>query len=110
MFGLFKKRAAVPSADDLRRLTVSAREDVKAKWVQFNETVHLKPGIPLSQRIDAFAQPIQQFFETKYPALLLGSSELFWLTIFTAILESGTHPKDEVNAAVGELRSKYARR
>lgn len=110
MFGLFKKRASVPSADDLRKLTASAHEDVKAKWIQFNETVHLKAGIPLSQRIDAFAQPLQQFFETKYPALLLASSEIFWLTIFTAILESGTHPKEEVNGAIGELKLKYARR
>lgn len=109
MFGLFKKRASVPSADDLRRLTASARDDVRAKWLQFNETVHLKTETPLSQRIDAFAQPIQQFFESKYPALLLGSSEIFWLTIFTAILESGTHPEAEVNAAIAELKSKYAR-
>ena len=110
MFGLFKKRASVPSADDLRKLTISAREDVKAKWIQFNGTVHFKAGIPLSQQIDAFAQPIQELFETKYPALLLGSSEIFWLTIFTAVLEAGTHPKEEMNAAIGELKLKYARR
>ncbi len=110
MFGLFKKRRSVASADDLRKLTASARDDVKVKWIQFNKTVHLKEGTPLSRRIDAFAEPIQQFFETKYPALLLGSSEIFWLTIFTAVLESGTHPKSDVNAAIADLKLKYARR
>ena len=110
MFNLFKKRAAIPSADELQKLTASAREDVKAKWIQFNETVHLKAEVPLSQRIDLFAQPIRQFFESKYPALLLGTSEIFWLTIFTAILQSGTHPKEDVNAAIGKLKLKYARR
>ncbi|MEK6663459.1 MAG: hypothetical protein AABY73_06295 [Pseudomonadota bacterium] len=109
MFGLFKKRQAVPSAEELNRRTAAAREDVKDKWIQFNNTVRLKAEIPLSQKIDSFAQPVQQFFQIKYPVLLQGPTEIFWLTVFTAILESGTHPKEEVNAAISELRRKYAR-
>lgn len=109
MFGFFKKRKSVPTAEELSALTASALEDVKSKWLYFNETVHLKADVPLSQKIDFFVQPIQQFFQTKYPLLLLGSSEIFWLTVFTAILESGTHPKEEVNSAIAELKSKYAR-
>lgn len=31
---------------------------------------------------------------------------MFWLILFTAILESGTHPKDEVNAAIADLQQK----
>lgn len=109
MFGLFKKRQAVPSADELRRQQSAAREDVKNKWVHFNQSVQLKSDVPLSQKIDFFVQPIQQFFQSKYPLLLQGPTEIFWLTVITAILESGTHPKDEVNAAIAQLRSKYAR-
>lgn len=109
MFKFFKKRCAVPSAEDLSRLTASAREDVKGKWVEFNKTIHLKAEIPLSQRIDLFAQPVQNLFQKQYPMLLLGSTEIFWLAVFTAILESGTHPKDQVNAAIAELRGKYTR-
>ena len=82
---------------------------MKGKWIYFNETIHLKADVPLPQKIDLFVQPIQQFFQSKYPLLLLGLSEIFWLTVFTAILESGTHPKEEVNAAIAELKGKYAR-
>jgi exonuclease V gamma subunit len=109
MFGFFKKRSHVPTADELRSLTASARADVKGKWVQFNQTIHLSAEVPLSQKIDFFAQPVQQFFQNKYPILLVGASEIFWLTVFTAILESGTHPKEEINAAIAELKNKYGR-
>ena len=109
MFGFFKKRKSEPPADELSAQTASALEDVKGKWIYFNETIHLKTDVPLSQKIDFFVQPIQQFFQSKYPLLLLGPSEIFWLTVFTAILESGTHPKEEVNAAIAELKEKYAR-
>jgi hypothetical protein len=109
MFGLFKKKQPVPSADELKRLTALARDEVKAKWIQYHQTVHLRPEASLSEKIDFFVQPMHQFFENKYPLLLTGPSEVFWLTVFTAILESGTHPKEAVNAAIAELRPKYAR-
>lgn len=109
MFGFFKKKPPVPSADELMLLTASAREDVKAKWIHFHQTVHLKAEVPLSEKIDFFVQPVQQFFQIKYPVLLQGPSEIFWLTVFTGILESGTHSKEAVNAAIAELKKKYGR-
>jgi len=96
--------------DELRRMTSAALSDVKRKWIQFDSTIHLKAEVPLSKKIDLFVQPITQFIEKKYPALMLGPSEMFWLTVFTAILESGTHAKDDVNRAIGELREKYGPR
>lgn len=108
MFSIFKKRQHSPTKEELSSLYKSALEDVKGKWAYFNESIHLVPTVSLPNRIDMFAQPISQFFETKYPALLAGSSEVFWLTIFTAVLESGTHPREEVNLAISELRKKYA--
>jgi len=108
MFGWFKKRKAAPTSAELVSLSQSALSDVKGKWAYFNETIHLDTSIPLADRIDMFAQPVAHFFESKYPDLLAGSSEIFWLTVFTAVLESNTHPKEEVNLAVIELRRKYA--
>ncbi len=105
MFGLFKKRNPVPSAEELH---ASVLQDVREKWVYFNDTIHLKADVPLSKKLDLFAQPMRQFFDAKYPFLLLGSSEIFWTTIFTAVIESGTHSKDEVNYAIAELGNKYA--
>ncbi len=104
MFGFFKKRDQFLSGEELSRLSQAACAEVREKWLHFHNTVHLKAELPLAQKIDLFAQPLSQFFQQKYPQLLLGGSELFWLTTFTAILESGTHPKDEVNAAVAQLR------
>lgn len=96
-------------ADELKGMLVAARHDVKDKWVYFHSNIHLKADVPLSQKIELFPNPLQQFFQTKYPVLLAGPSEMYWLTIFTAILESGTHPKDEVNAAIADLQAKYAK-
>ena len=109
MFEFFKKKPSVPSADELKQLTVAAREDVKGKWIHFHKTVHFSAEDPLSQKIDFFIQPVHQFVQNKYPVLLSGPSEIFWLTVFTAILESGTHPKETVNAAIAELKPKYVR-
>ena len=109
MFGLFKKRLTIPNAEELDHLATAAADETRTKWLYFHQTVHLQPEVPLAEKIDFFAQPLSQFFRSKYPQLLLGGSEIFWLTIFTAVLESGTHPKDEVNAAVEQLQAKYGR-
>jgi hypothetical protein len=108
MFKLFKKRSPVPDKDGLSALSDSALAEVKDKWIAFDRTVHLNDSISLGEKIDLFAQPLSDFFQTRYPALLLGGAQIFWLTIFTAVLESGTHSKMAVNDAAAELRGKYA--
>jgi hypothetical protein len=108
MFGIFKKRQPAPTANDFTEISALACEDVKTKWIQFQQTVRLRADVPLSEKIDLFIQPIQQFFQNKYPVLLQGPAQIFWVTVFTAILESGTHPKEEVNAAIAQLKGKYA--
>ncbi len=107
MFGLFKKKVSPPTVDELQTLTAMACEDIKAKWLCFDGKVHFKTGVPLSFKIDAFAESAHVFFKSKYSSLLLASSELFWLTIFKAVLQSNTHPKGEVNAAIAELELKH---
>ena len=105
MFGFFKKRS---TTTELENSTSAALEDVKRKWIDFDAALIFKDGVPLSEVIEIFAQPIQEFFQNKYPVILLGPAETFWLIVFTAILESETHPKKEVNAAIEELQEKYA--
>jgi hypothetical protein len=106
MFSLFKKRKA-PTPDELRSQTAIATDAIKSKWIYLNSTVHFRAEIPLSAKIDAFITPIHLFFEKSYPVLAAGPAEVFWLTTFTAILESGTHSKEQINAAIAELRPKY---
>jgi hypothetical protein len=102
--------AGLTSSGELRAITSAALADIKAKWVQFDSTVRLKADLPLSVKIDAFVEPISKFVEGKYPTLMRGPAEAFWLTVFTAILESGTHAKDDVNRALGEVKKKYGPR
>jgi len=95
MFGFFRKKHSNPDARELERLSASALNDVKEKWKQFVGMMHFKEEVPLSQQIDLFAQPAHEFFQNTYPSLLAHSTEIFWLTLFTAILESGTNSKEE---------------
>jgi acyl-ACP thioesterase len=98
----------VPEKDSLSALSDSALAEVKGKWIVFDRTVKLNDSVSLGQKIDLFAEPLSDFFQTKYPTLLSGGSQVFWLTIFTAVIESDTHPKAAVNDAIAELRGKYA--
>jgi len=108
MFNLFKKRSPKPDEDSFSALSNAALAEVKDKWIVFDRTVKLNESVSLGQKIDLFAEPLSGFFQTKYPLLLLGGSQVFWLTIFTAVRESGTHSKEAVNDAVAVLRGKYA--
>lgn len=82
--------------------------EVREKWLYFVDTVPFRVGVPFAEKSGAFAQPLSEFFRQEYPKLLAGGAEIFWLTTFTAVLESGTHPTDEVNAAFAQLKAKYA--
>lgn len=106
MFEFFKRKISKPKISELEQMSASACVEVKEKWIYFHSSLHFKDSVALSEKINSFAQPVQEFFHSKYPALLIGSTEMFWLILFTAILESGTHHKDEVNAAIAELQQK----
>lgn len=107
MFNFFKKRNSVPEMDSLAALSDSALAAVKGKWIVYDSSVKLNDSVSLGQKIDLFADPLLEFFRAEYPALLLGGWDVFWLTVFTAVLQSGTHSKEEINAAISQLRSKY---
>jgi hypothetical protein len=109
MFQWLKRKppTAAQMADDLRAMTSAAITDVKAKWIQFDSDIHTKADVPLSSKMGIFIEAIPIFLKKKYPHIFLGTSEMFWLTVFTAILESGTHSKDKVNAAIAELKKTY---
>jgi hypothetical protein len=114
MFAWLKKKLiptdeVTPLENQMRTEAAESVEIIKAKWIQFHNTVHLKAEIPLAQKIDFFLEPIHQFYEKKYPLLAAGPAEHFFLTTFTAILESGTHPTAEINAAIAQFRGKYAK-
>ena len=101
-------RSLAPSTEGIARLSASACAAVREKWTNYHHTVRLKAGIPLATKIELFAQPLTEFFRTEYPELLLGGGKIFWLTIFQAILDSETHSRADVNAAIAQLERKFA--
>ncbi len=107
MFGFFKSQKT-SQTEDLPSLLKAAIEEVKHKWIHFDQTIHLKPEFRLANKIEMFADPVQSFLQSKYPMLLLEKpGKVIWLTIFTAIAESKTYPQELVNEAVAELTIKY---
>ena len=77
-------------------------DDIKARWIWYIENIHVRDDVPLYLRIDSFATMIFASFNQ-----IEGLESLFWLSVFTAILESKTHTADEVNEAARMLRPKY---
>lgn len=100
MFRLFKKKRNLDLLDDLLK---SAVQDLGDKWIIYTKANHFDNGIPLSENIYIFSQPLVEYFKERYMTLYQYSDSIFWHTLFTAILESKTHPKAEVNTAIKEF-------
>jgi len=105
MFGMKKSKDI---SENMKKLADKAREEVRDKWLYHNNTLPLKKEIPLSKRIDTFVLPVSEYFNEKYPILISDGGDIFWNTVTAGIVESDTHPKDEIKAALEELRGKYA--
>jgi hypothetical protein len=112
MFKFLKNRRAATSAAEIERQFKDAEHDIGAKWVDFLAKVHFNSEVTLSERIDSFAVPVFNWVTAKYPLVAIGpaGAGACWLLIFTAIRDSRTHSPDVLNAAIAELKSKYASR
>ena len=97
--------AITPSPEIIKNCT----NDIKARWFHYNDNFKFNDSVDLSQIIDGFSILIYEFVKKHYPALIghKDSGYLFWIMVFTAVLESGTHEKDDVNRATQILRQKY---
>jgi hypothetical protein len=100
MFQLFKKKRNLDPLDDLLK---SAVQDLKDKWIIYTKATHFDNGIPLSENIDIFSQPLVEYFKERYMTLYQYSEGIFWYTLSLAILKSKTHPQGEVNIAINQL-------
>lgn len=96
-------------AAELNQLVEQCVIDLKNKWLGYCQVLVFKDEVPLSDRIDGFAYPVQEFVRSKYPVLLSDGGSMFWMMVFTAVIESGTHPIEEVSAATKALEKKYKR-
>ena len=107
IFGLFKKRTPFPSTEQLVVMSNAAIDDLKQKWIHFCQTIPCRDEVSLAERIDMFAIPAYEFMQLKYPFVMQGGAKAFWLSVFTAVKESGTHPTEQVTEGVSELNQKY---
>jgi hypothetical protein len=78
------------------------------KWKLFCQQMPFKAEVPLWQQIEAFATPAIAGMMQHYPSTKAAPPGLLWMMVFTAILDSNTHPAAEVNAAIATLEAKYA--
>jgi hypothetical protein len=105
-----KESAAPKFGRQLNQMVSSACRDVAEEWVRFHRNSAARDAMPLEERLEGFVKDMQPFLDRKYPLLSPGSNGMFWLTTLTAILESGTHPKADINAAIAALRVQYERK
>ena len=100
MFRLFKKPRKLDPMEDLLNLAI---EDLENKWISFTESLRYNYGVPLSENIDSFAQPLVDFFKERYMTLYQFSGSIFWYTVSKAIVKSKTHPQFKVDLAIRKI-------
>jgi hypothetical protein len=100
-------------ADIDRKIRMQAEEcteNIRRRWLYFIDTLKFKPEVTLTEVIESFAMPIQEYVEAHYPLLIASSPELFWMMIFRAIQIASTHPQADLNVATEELYQKLRTR
>ncbi len=105
---MFWKKRKSPT-EQVKADTDAIVRSLGPKWRMFCETLIFKEDVPLWQRIELFANPALEFMFQNYPSMKHAPPKLLWMMIFTAILESKTHPTEEVNTAICQVLAKYAR-
>ena len=80
---------------------------IAEKWVYYNTTLKFNPEIPLSEIIEGFAIPIQQFVRNEYPLLDAAGPALLWSMMFRGIEQTRSPSPDAVNRAIQELDAKF---
>jgi hypothetical protein len=106
MFGWFGKKPTQADIDSQAKAAYEQSVEVfKRTWAELNP----KASTPeqLAYEIEQFSGSAIRFMYTKFPITKHAPPSVIWMAVFTAVLESKTHPTDEVNKAVNLLRAKY---
>jgi hypothetical protein len=106
MFGWFGKKSAQADIDSQAKAAYEQSVEIfKRTWAELNP----KASTPeqLAHEIELFSGNAFRFIYTKFPITKHAPPSILWMAVFTAVLESKTHPTDEVNKAINLLRAKY---
>lgn len=99
-----------PSVEDqVKSDTDAILKVLGSTWLKFHRQLPVAPNAPLAERIDVFSVVAFRGMFENYPSTKSAPIGTLWMMIFTAILESKTHPAAEVNAAIAKLEAKYFR-
>ena len=108
MFGKKRKSREDEIAEQLHAEAARVVEILTGKWVQFQTMVPFRADVPLADRIEAFMMPAREGILQNVPIMRMAPNALIWEMIFVAVIESKTHPADEVSKARETLAAKYA--
>ena len=109
MFGIFKKwKAAQPSSAEVVTQSNAATEALKDKWFDFNQQLKFKEEGSLAEIMEVFIIPAKEYVLSTYPLFSNASNQEIWMMVFTAVIDSGTHPYEVVNKAAYDLEKKYS--
>lgn len=75
----------------------SAINDLKERWMEYNELLSFKENVPLSDKIFMYSKMAITPFKKKYPSLNYGT--LFLNLMFLAIIDSRTHTRMQIESA-----------
>jgi hypothetical protein len=105
--GWFSKKPQAPDIDaEVKAISDLCVAAFKRTWTDLNSKADTPEA--LAAEIEDFSQSAFQFMFTKFPLTKQAPPYFLWLTVFTAVLESKTHPTAQVNHAIDLLRAKYA--
>lgn len=88
-------------ADDAIAIFPQAIDFVAGRWLYFCERIIYKAEVPLVDRIGGFAVPAEQGLENNFPPLRDAPKGILLMIIAMGVWKSGTHSRDEIEAALG---------
>jgi hypothetical protein len=105
MLGWFRKKSA-PLTPEIQKIYDQCVTVCTRTWRELNPKTTTEEQ--LAHEIEGFGSSATAFIYTKFPIMKQAPPNLLWLIVFTAVLESNTHPAADVNKAIDMLRAKYA--
>jgi hypothetical protein len=104
--GWFSRKPQAPDIEaEVKAISDLCVEAFKLMWSGLNSKADTPEA--LAAEIEEFSQSAFWFMFTKFPLTKQAPPYFLWLTVFTAVLESKTHPTAQVNEAIELLRAKY---
>jgi hypothetical protein len=107
VFGWFRKKTVPPDVEaQIKAIYDVCVAALTKVWLDIDpRTTTIEE---LAVEINKFGTMATEVMFTKFPIMKQAPAKLIWLIVCTAVLESKTHPVDDVNKAIDLLRAQYA--